>query len=303
MSGNEAADQELSTGIRFSWNVWPPNRAESTKVVVPLGCMYTPLKDCTNMQLVEYEPVRCRATGCILNPYCPVDFRHKTWTDPFSGQRNTFPPHYAEHISEQSLPAELMYPTLEYILPQHAGGVVSPPIFLFCVDTCIIEEELEQLKDSLQQVLNLMPQDAMVGLVTFGTMCQVYELGFSDCPKSFVFRGTKEVTPQQVQYQLGFVVRNDPRGASAGSGARRFLLPVQECEYVLTSILEDLQKDSWPIPPDTRAQRCTGVALSVCVGLLECCASLQSARIITFLGGPCTVGPGQVVSTALAEPI
>lgn len=32
---------------------------------------------------------------------------------------------------------------------------------------------------------------------------QVHELGFADCPKSYVFRGTKEYTGKQVQDMLG----------------------------------------------------------------------------------------------------
>eukprot|EP00919_Chromeraceae_sp_WS-2016_P047695 GHVR01113017.1.p1 GENE.GHVR01113017.1~~GHVR01113017.1.p1 ORF type:complete len:760 (+),score=146.04 GHVR01113017.1:67-2346(+) len=301
---NEIADQELNTGVRFSWNVWPPNRTEAGKAVVPLSCMFTPLKDTNNLQLVEYEPIRCRSTGCILNPYCQVEFRQKTWQDPFSSQRNSFPSHYADHISEQSLPAELMFPTIEYILPHHTTTPAVPPaIFLFCVDTCISYEELDQVKDSIQQALNIMPQESLVGLVTFGTMCHVYELGFPECPKSFVFKGSKELTSQSVQSQLGFSVRNDPRGASAGAGSRRFLLPVSECEVTLSGILDDLEKDPWGVGVDSRPLRCTGVALTVCVGLLECCASMQPGRLIMFLGGACTQGVGMVVSPQLSEPI
>ena len=32
-------------GIRFTWNVWPSSRVEATKLVVPLGCLYQPLKE------------------------------------------------------------------------------------------------------------------------------------------------------------------------------------------------------------------------------------------------------------------
>lgn len=52
-------------------------------------------------------------------------------------------------------------------------------------------------------------------------------------------------------------------------GTARFLLPISQCEYGLTSVLENLQKDPWPVASDKRAQRCTGVAMSVAVGLLE----------------------------------
>lgn len=32
---------------------------------------------------------------------------------------------------------------------------------------------------------------------------QVHEIGFAECPKSYVFRGTKEYTPKQIQDILG----------------------------------------------------------------------------------------------------
>lgn len=49
----------------------------------------------------------------------------------------------------------------------------------------------------------------------------------------------------------------------------RFLCPVGDCSFALERILEDLQRDSWPVPSDQRPQRCTGAALSVATGLLE----------------------------------
>lgn len=52
-----------------------------------------------------------------------------------------------------------------------------PPIFLLVVDTCMDEEELGALQDSLQTSLSLMPQNALVGLITFGRMVQIHELG------------------------------------------------------------------------------------------------------------------------------
>jgi protein transport protein SEC23 len=34
----------------------------------------------------------------------------------------------------------------------------------------------------------------MIGLITYGKMIHVHELGFSDCPKAYVFRGDKEMS-------------------------------------------------------------------------------------------------------------
>jgi protein transport protein SEC23 len=234
---------EAQNGVRFSWNVWPTNRLDATRIVVPLGCLYTPLKPTLGLQLVEYEPVTCRTRDCsaILNPYCFVDFRAKTWTCPFCAQRNAFPVHYAEVISEQNLPQEL-HPssaTIEYIIPQ---AVVGPPVFIFVIDTALHEEELMQLKDSLQQAISLMPPNALVGVITFGTMAYVHELGYDHIPKSYAFRGTKELTPQQVNQQLGILARNNPGVAAGGAAAgaagsnpvvKRFLLPVKKALKIM----------------------------------------------------------------------
>lgn len=178
---------------------------------------------------------------------------------------------------------------MEYELQTPPAG---PPVFLLVVDTCLDDAELEHLRDSLQQVLQLLPEQALVGLVTFGTHVMVHELSAAslDCARSYVFRGSKEYTPQRVQDLLGIVgpaqagmqqqqrggggmmpgMQQDPSlmgGRTPALG--RFLCPVGDSSFALERILEDLQRDSWPVPSDQRPQRCTGAALSVATGLLE----------------------------------
>ena len=92
-----------------------------------------------------------------------------------------------------------------------------------------------------------------------------------------MFRGGKEYTPKQIQdmLNLGSQNRAAPRPGQPippqNFGASRFLLPVSQVEFQLTGLLEQLQKDPWPVASDKRPLRCTGVALSVAVGLLEVC--------------------------------
>lgn len=58
--------------------------------------------------------------------------------------------------------------------------------------------------------------------------------------------------------------------------------------------MEELQKDAWPVPADERASRCTSTALSVAACLLGVCVPGSGARIMAFVGGPSTEGPGSV---------
>lgn len=122
----------------------------------------------------------------------------------------------------------------------------------------------------------------------------MHELGYSECPKSFVFRGTKEYAPKAIQDMLGLTATprmGAPGGpmppAQASFGAARFLLPIQQCEYGLTGVLEQLQRDPWPVASDRRPQRCTGVAMSVAVGLLEVCSLWFHSRLVhSFVADP-----------------
>jgi protein transport protein SEC23 len=218
------------------------------------------------------------------------------------------PPHYKD-ISQDAVPPELLptSTTIEYRLARPAP---SPPIFLFVVDSCQEEDSLKALKDSMILSLSLLPPHALVGLITYGTMTQVHEIGYPECPKSYVFRGNKDYTAKQVQEMLGLssgAMRAAPiqpgRPPPITGAAARFLLPVQQAEFQLTNSLEQLQKDPWPVANDRRALRCTGVALSVAVGILESSFQNSGGRIMLFTGGPATEGPGMVVAPELRESI
>ncbi len=260
--------------------------------------------------------LHCRSSIVFAFP-SQIDVRGKLWICPFCLSRNAFPPHYRD-ITNVNLPAELLpkYTTIEYTLSR---PVQVPPVFLYVVDTCMEEEDLKALRETLVTSLSLLPQNALVGLITFGTMAQVHELGYEACPKSYVFRGTKEYTTKQIQDMLGLVpgaaqqrpgAPGQPGGPSqpqpqrqGQQGASRFLMPISQCEYGLTSILEQLQRDPWPVANDRRAQRCTGAALSVAVGMMEATFPKTGGRIMLFAGGPASEGPGNVVSTELRERI
>ncbi|CAL5012979.1 unnamed protein product [Urochloa decumbens] len=309
---SEFLELEAQDGIRMAWNVIPGTKQDATNCVVPVSAIFTPLKPNPAMPVLPYAPLRCRMCRSILNPFSIVDFVAKIWVCPFCFQRNHFPQHYYS-ISENNLPAELFpqFTTVEYVSTAETGPV-APPVFLFVVDTCMIEEEIGYLKSALAQAIELLPDQSLVGLITFGTYVQVHELGFGLLPKSYVFKGTKEVTKEQILDQMSFFAGKTKPTSGVIAGARdglstesiaRFLLPASECEFVLNSVIEELQRDPWPVPADERSSRCTGVALSVAASLLGVCVPGSGARIMAFVGGPSTEGPGSIVSKSLSEPI
>lgn len=36
---------EERDGIRCTWNVWPSSKLEASRLVMPVGCLYQPLKE------------------------------------------------------------------------------------------------------------------------------------------------------------------------------------------------------------------------------------------------------------------
>uniref|UniRef100_H2ZP45 Protein transport protein SEC23 n=1 Tax=Ciona savignyi TaxID=51511 RepID=H2ZP45_CIOSA len=294
-------------GVRWSWNIWPSSRLEATRMVVPLACLFTPLKERADLPPIQYEPILCTRHTCraVLNPLCQVDYRSKIWSCNFCYQRNPFPTSYSA-ISESHQPAELIpqFTTIEY---QVAGQVPVGPIFLFVLDTCMDDEDLQAMKESLQMSLSLLPNNAVIGLITYGRMVQVHELGTEGISKSYVFRGTKDLAAKQIQEMLGLnkSPTNNPQTQQNQQArpANRFLQPLHKCDMFVTDLLGELQGDPWPVSQGKRPIRSVGVALSIAVGLLECAFPNVASRIMLFMGGPCTQGPGMIIDDNLEHTI
>lgn len=294
-------EAEDVNGIRLAWNVFPATKAEAAKIVVPTGGLYTPLKAREDLPVAGYDPCVCANPSCrgILNPYCRID-PAGFWHCPLCGTRSGLPPHY-QGITQDNLPLELQAgsSTIEYVT---ARPVQSPPVFVFAVDLCQDEDNLKALRETLVVLLSLLPPNALVGLITFGTMVQVHDLGPDLVRRLHVFRGDKEYTDVQIKEMLSrpMVAQGQPLLANS---LTRFFLPVEQVEFQLTAVLESLVQDPWPVVHGDRPLRATGLALNVAVGLLAATFAGFGARIMLFTGGPCTLGPGLIVGSKLKEPI
>jgi protein transport protein SEC23 len=290
-------------GVRLAWNVFPSTKVEAGKIVVPTGALYTPLKMREDLPIASYDPIFCSNQLCksILNVYCTID-PSGFWHCPLCSQRNPLPPHY-QGISNENLPLELQASssTIEYVT---ARPVQNPPIFFFVIDLCQDEENLKALKETLVISLSLLPPNALIGLITFGTMVKVHDLGSEKINKSYIFRGDKEYTEKQIGDMLNRPVAT-PQGQQPhfANSLARFFLPIEDVEFQLTSLLENLTKDSWTVANGDRPLRGTGAALNVATNLLGSVFPGFGARIMLFSAGSGTLNPGMIVGPQLKEPI
>eukprot|EP00906_Rhabdomonas_costata_P036441 RCo051123 len=303
------SEKEEKEGVRWNWSKFPSTKLDASSLVLPLGALYTPLKDVGAPALPE-NPVLCKGCKAVANPHCRLDPVSRLWVCPFCLNRNPLPSEFLGALTPGGpVPPALSSSTVEYILPGRPAA--GPPVFFYCMDTCVPADEMEALKDSVVQSLCLLPEDCYVGLITFGTFVTIWELGFGELHKSYVLNGTREYTPQEVREYL--CLHHAP-SAGAGPGAPgavtvapgvvgRFLVPLRECELALTSAVEELCPDAWPVKPDTRPLRCTGTAMDLCVTLLQLSGLTNGGRLMIFNGGAPTKGPGAVVSLELKEHI
>lgn len=232
------AELEATEGLRWPWNSWPTSRPDAAALVVPLSVMCTPLMPIADLPLLPYDPLMCAGCRAALNPYSRVDYRSALWACPFCHQKNPFPRSYAG-IGENNLPAELFptYSAVEYVLSRnpisHSGFGLTPsstasllsssvsslasslsstsslpgpepsrplgPSFVFVVDVFSSPEELRALKNEILHVVAQLPENALVGLVSFGSMVWVHDLGFTDCSRAVLFCGDRELTSEKVK--------------------------------------------------------------------------------------------------------
>ncbi|OHS99228.1 Protein transport protein sec23-1 [Tritrichomonas foetus] len=274
---------EDQNGIRFSFNVLPTNRIDANACSLPFGCIYTPLKQIPDHVPNQYDPVTCQKCFSFLNPYCPIDFAHKTWKCPICDSLNPLPASY-HGMTQDCLAAELLpeFTTIEYLLK---GAPISPPTFFFVVDTCMTKKEFTSLKTLLLQAIGILPHNTLVGFITFGNLINLHELRFSEYPHSYVFNGTKTYTPQQIKKYLSI-------GSPNGKIMNKLIIPMSEAEQMLTSIIDNLEMNQCFVEKGKRAQRCTGAALHLAVTIIETINLRSNAQILLFTGGPVTRGPG-----------
>lgn len=237
---------EAMEGLRWPWNSWPVTKSEANALVIPLSIMCTPLMHITDLPVLPYDPLICNQCAAVLNPYARVDYPTRIWVCPFCYQKNGFPRSYTaigeDNIPAELFPT---YSTVEYNLVnknkahwgnsyngveynlgtktgsfgslsgsfsgaslsglETRGGGIGPA-FVFVLDGCLVEEELQGVKNELLLVISQLPENALVGLLVFDAMVRVYDLGFTDCLRVVLFNGERQVSSSEVHFWIRLLI-------------------------------------------------------------------------------------------------
>ncbi|KAE9607951.1 hypothetical protein Lal_00003593 [Lupinus albus] len=290
----DLVELEEVEGLRWSWNSWPVMRKSEESMIIPLSIMCSPLSKRNDLiPFLSYDPLLCSGCGAVLNPYARLDYQSRIWHCPFCFNRNPFP----RSIHHSSLPAELFptYSSVQYLNLQSITTPTPPPAFVFVVDICSSQDEILSLQNELLFVLDQLPDNVLVAFLTFDSNVYIHDLAYSQCSRILMLHGHRQLSSIQTQQFLN-ITHTHQHQHQQQQQQQGFLLPISECEFNITSAIEDIHSTS-NFPSATRPLRSTGAAISAALGLLECYGINTGSRIMLFTSGPCTVGPGAIVGS------
>lgn len=299
-------DYEDKTGLRFPFNILPRTKLQEKKCTIPISCLYQPLRPKQDLVTIENYPIACSNCKSILNCYCVVD--SKGWSCAICNNRNQF----QNQISQLPIELNPSLSDLEYIIPQPNGSFLKPTIFVFIIDLAIDNIELDSLKESLLNAIDLLPPNSLISLITFGKNVNVHEIGHQGNNYFYTFNGLKEYTRDEINKKLGLIKKkinnsnnnsNNNTFQSNMEISNRFIQQTSVCEFNLTSLIESLEPDSFKVEKYHRRERSTGCAINIAFNILSTLYPKIGARLMLFTGGSCTIGPGSIVSTDLKDPI
>ena len=230
--------------------------------------------------MLECATLECYKCRAVFNNFCALDSVSKIFKCSFCGFHNPLPSNYQNNtILEKE--------TIEYFSTQKQSFLH----ILFVID--ITSESLNDLKSSLLLLMNILPNNVFIGIITFSSHVYVYDLQ-SDHLKCISLRGNKEYDSKLILNLLNI-------SPFETNSFERFFANVADIN--INCVIESLEADVVK-QPNMRKERCTGTALNVSIELLRQASSLhKSCKILLFTSGAATVGQGKIVNLCLFDHI
>lgn len=293
-------------GVRVTWNSLPRTKLQHERNIIPMATMFTPLNNKSEEPIPRTSQiVNCRQCQSFINPF--VDRTHEVWMCKYCGFSNRL-------VLDETgnLPVGLQATTVEYGTNKFNN---LPPIFIYVIDTCFevedIEDAYQSLKESLVVSLSLLPENALVGLVSYGKNVQIHSVApHNNKPVAYSFNGAKEYNLEEFRKSLGILdasLKANKSGDLFGHVGKQFLQPITMVEYEVTNIIENLLTNTFPRSAKIeRPYRATGCAINIASLLLTSLLGnygTNGGHVLCFTGGVCTYGPGQIVGNQLREPL
>lgn len=284
---------EQAEGVRFVWNNLPHSRIEVHKNILPVSMLYTPFSNREDpIEIVTSSPLVCSNCGWIASPHSAIDYSTLKYDCSNCSTRSSVSSYHQNLVANgYTIPEfEGKNSTIEYTLEEDEGKI---PFLIFVVDTALLETEFQAMQKSLLEVIEHL-EGFYFGLITVSSHVYLHDLN-SPFPRETIISGRKEYTQEKLLQLLGL------KAALRGKcHANRYIQPIEDCKEKVLKILGKLKVSQFEVKKTERAMRASGQALAVAISLVQSFGGI-GGRVVSFLGGPCTTGPGKIISEQLLE--
>lgn len=275
--------------VKFNWNVFPLTRLENTKLVTPLGCLYTPFDDKSEIPQTASIPITCGTCDNHINPHIRYSKQSKVWWCPFCEKTNTLPDDLqlpTSANSEEDWPLELRESStsIEHKLPQDITNVNNYNInHIFIVDLYQHQgiDDWQKLQKCLILAIESLPLHHCFTLVTYGDTVQFHGMN------ALIHISGEDLPSDNASlFQQSAI---DKLTSKMGTELMWQLNQQNKLEFC--KIIGELTPK---IIDTSRIPRCTGLALYSTV-LLASGRSHSFNYVKLFTSGPSTLAPGNIV--------
>ncbi|GBG67818.1 hypothetical protein CBR_g939 [Chara braunii] len=281
--------------VYFSAQKIPTQKKIANIGSLPFGALISPVKevDAARPPVLTRNPVRCEMCGAHVNLYCKVAPRIGQWTCVFCTHTNSSSGNYS--VDDFGSWPELVVKTVDYVISNPRSGYsvasgVAPapaPSAILLIDENLSDPYMQELQKSLFGVMEKMPEDTRVGIITYGAAVSVYDLSEPGIASADVLPGSSSPTEEAIKILL------------YGSGS--FLSPIHSCAPIAHSIVSSLRPYRGKAVESER-KRCLGAAVEVALALIRGPMGEEESirnrgdmglsRILVCTSGPPNYGPG-----------
>ena len=171
----------------FSSYSIPNSTAITSASPLPMGMLLSPavrLQPAPPSQ--RRKTIPCAKCGAILNSFVQADKEKQEWKCVFC--RNVNALDGLQYATYDTFP-ELSKRVVEYMDVDISSSPPQGVPYIFVVDANASKQGIADLKDSLARLLESLPSDALVGLVSFSNIVSVYDMSVSGLASCEVLAG------------------------------------------------------------------------------------------------------------------
>ncbi|CAI5758706.1 unnamed protein product [Candida verbasci] len=278
----------IDESIRFNWNVFPSTKLEETQISTPIGCLFTPFSKIEKVvPRINKIPIKCQQCETLINPFIKLDRANDMWWCPFCKKRtyigNLNIPESAKSAEDWPMELRESSKIIEYELPRDISDKSNDEaslVYVFVIDKYQhIEspEEFQSLLDVICESLNAVPENGLIGLITFDSRVYVHDLTNN---KKTAIVNDKQFSPKESANNI----------AAAVYGT--FLIKFNHESK--TKIIDHIKSIKPTFSKSFKPERCTGFAHFVYSVLLSEVKN-SIGNVLFFTSGPGTQEPGKIV--------